>query len=362
MGNADRVSVRNTPSGQQIGDGPSSDWHSDESSGEESARTDPARAAPVGTDPARLIVIVGPTGTGKSELSLDVAENLRATGRAAEIVNADAMQLYRGMDIGTAKLAAGERRGIRHHLLDVLDVTDEATVANYQRDARVVIGDIVARGAVPILVGGSGLYVSSVVYDFQFPGTDPVLRAALEADLIAHGPGTMYARLKAVDPGAAERIGASNGRRLVRALEVVEITGGPTLAALPNEPVYWMPALTLGLRMPREQLTPRLDARVDAMWAAGLVDEVEALRPLGLETGVTASRAIGYAQALAELTGVLSRAEAIEATQQLTRRYARRQVSWFKRSADTHWIEATAPDRLAQAMTMVDAATQTQAT
>lgn len=301
-------------------------------------------------DFARLIVIVGPTGTGKSDLSLHLAEHFQTRGRAAEIVNADAMQLYRGMDIGTAKLASGERRGIRHHLLDVLDVTDEATVAHYQREARAAISDIAARGAVPILVGGSGLYISSVVYDFQFPGTDPVLRAALEADLTEHGPGVMYARLKAVDPGAAARIGASNGRRLVRALEIVAITGGPHLAALPDDPVYWRPAVTLGLTMPRHELTPRLDDRVHAMWAAGLVDEVEALRPLGLERGVTASRAIGYAQALAELNGSSTRSEAIEATQQLTRRYARRQMSWFKRSADTLWIEAMAADRLSQAV------------
>lgn len=345
MGNANRVTVKSTPIGGQGGDA--------------SATTGPivtdatveGRAV---TGATRLIVIVGSTGTGKSELSLDVADTLRARGQAAEIVNADAMQLYRGMNIGTAKLALGERRGIRHHLLDVLDVTDEATVANYQRDARAAISDIVARGAVPILVGGSGLYISSVVYDFQFPGTDPVLRAALEDDLSTHGPGSIYARLKAVDPGAAERIGASNGRRLVRALEIVEITGASTRAALPDRPVYWMPATTLGLRMPREDLTPRLDARVEAMWAAGLVDEVAGLRRRGLETGVTASRAIGYAQALAELTGTLTRDEAIEATQQLTRRYARRQVSWFKRSGDTHWIEATAPDRLAQAARAVD--------
>lgn len=307
-------------------------------------------------DSARLIVVVGPTGTGKSDLSLDLAEHLQARGSAAEIVNADAMQLYRGMNIGTAKLATDERRGILHHLLDVLDVTDEATVANYQREARAAIADIVSRGAVPILVGGSGLYISSVVYDFQFPGTDPVLRAALEADLAEHGPGIMYSKLLVVDPGAATRIGPSNGRRLVRALEIVELTGGPHIAALPDSPVYWMPAVTLGLRMPRDELTPRLDARVEAMWAAGLVDEVEGLRPLGLETGVTASRAIGYAQALAELNGSLSRAEAIAATQQLTRRYARRQVSWFRRSADTRWIEAAATDRLAQAILLVDEA------
>jgi tRNA dimethylallyltransferase len=296
-----------------------------------------------------LVVIVGPTGTGKSELSLDLAESLRAEGTPAEIVNADAMQLYRGMDIGTAKLGADEQRGIPHHLLDVLAVTDEAAVARYQTGARTAIEDITARGAVPILVGGSGLYVSSVVYDFQFPATDPVLRARLEADLVEQGPGGLYARLKAVDPGAASRIGPSNGRRLVRALEVVELTGAPHLAALPGEPVYWRPAVTLGLRAPREELTARLDARVDRMWAGGLLDEVRGLIPAGLETGVTASRAIGYAQALGQLSGRLSQAEAIEQTQQLTRRYARRQVSWFKRSPDTHWIDYDAPDRLAVA-------------
>ena len=296
-----------------------------------------------------LVVIVGPTGTGKSELSLDVAERLITAGRPAEIVNADAMQLYRGMDIGTAKLAPTERRGVPHHLLDVLDVADEATVARYQVEARAAITGILERGAVPILVGGSGLYVSSVVYDFQFPGTDPVLRARLEAELVEQGPGLMYDRLKAVDPAAAARIGASNGRRLVRALEVVELTGAPHTAALPGDPVYWMPAVTLGLRLPREVLTPRLDARVDRMWTAGLVDEVRGLIPAGLEGGVTASRAIGYAQALGQVHGTVSQAEAVEATQQLTRRYARRQVSWFKRDPHTHWIDADDADRVDQA-------------
>jgi tRNA dimethylallyltransferase len=297
-----------------------------------------------------LVVIVGPTGTGKSELSLDLAERLADAGRPAEIVNADAMQLYRGMDIGTAKLAPGERRGIPHHLLDVLAVTDEATVARYQMEARSAITEIVGRGAVPILVGGSGLYVSSVVHDFQFPGTDPQVRARLEAELIEQGPGTLYARLKSVDPGAAARIGASNGRRLVRALEVVELTGAPHTAELPGEPAYWMPAVTVGLRAKREELTPRLDARVEGMWERGLVAEVESLIPAGIETGVTASRAIGYAQALGQLQGTLSQAEAIEQTQQITRRYARRQVSWFKRSPDTHWIDSTAPDRVERAL------------
>ena len=301
-----------------------------------------------------LVVIVGPTGTGKSELSLDLAERLIEAGRPAEIVNADAMQLYRGMDIGTAKLAQADRRGVPHHLLDVLDVTDEATVARYQVEARAAVTDIQARGAVPILVGGSGLYVSSVVYDFQFPGTDPELRAQLEADLLSSGPGAIYDRLKAVDPGAAARIGASNGRRLVRALEVVELTGAPHTAALPSEPVYWTPAVTIGLRLPREVLTPRLDARVDRMWAAGLVDEARDLIPAGLETGVTASRAIGYAQALGQLHGSLSQAEAVEATQQLTRRYARRQVSWFKRDPHTTWIDADDGDRVDQAARLLD--------
>jgi tRNA dimethylallyltransferase len=295
-------------------------------------------------------VIVGPTGTGKSELSLDIAERLATSGQPAEIVNADAMQLYRGMDIGTAKLAENERRGIPHHMLDVLEVTDEATVARYQVDARAAITDIIRRGAVPILVGGSGLYVSSVVYDFQFPGTDPQLRAELEAELIAHGPGMLYARLKAADTEAAARIGPSNGRRLVRALEIIAITGQPHAAALPEVPVHWMPAVTIGLRAPREELTARLDARVEAMWTAGIVEEARQLIPAGIEGGVTASRAIGYAQALGQLSGALTEPEAIEQTQQLTRRYARRQVSWFKRAAETHWIDYQATDRIDQAV------------
>jgi tRNA dimethylallyltransferase len=307
----------------------------------------------VPTTPPVLVVIVGATGTGKSDLALQVASRLNTDGRPAEIVNADAMQLYRGMDIGTAKVPDDERRGIPHHLLDVLDVTDEATVAKYQTDARAAVSGILARGAVPILVGGSGLYVSSVMFDFRFPGTDPELRAELEADLVNDGPGALYARLKAVDPEAAGRIGGSNGRRLVRALEVIAITGEPHAASLPDEPVYWMPTVTLGLRAPREQLTPRLDARVGAMWAEGLVDEARRLIPAGIETGVTASRAIGYAQALGQLRGTLTEAEAIDATQQLTRRYARRQVSWFKRYPHTHWIDADdasrAEDRAEQA-------------
>jgi len=293
---------------------------------------------------------VGATGTGKTDLSLDVAERLREAGRAAEIVNADAMQLYRGMDIGTAKLSPAEWRGIPHHLFDVLDVTDEATVARYQPHARAVIDGIVQRGAVPILVGGSGLYVSSVIYDFRFPGTDPAIRARLETELATRGPGMLYQRLAEVDPTAAANIGSSNGRRLVRALEVVELTGEPVSGQLPDEPVPWRPVSAIGLAAPRDELTARLDARVDRMWDAGLLDEVSALIPLGLENGVTARRAIGYAQALAELKGELSRAEAIAQTQQLTRRYARRQVSWFKRYPGIQWLDYDSPELVTAAL------------
>jgi len=253
------------------------------------------------------------------------------------------MQLYRGMDIGTAKIRPAEWRGVPHHLFDVLDVTEEATVARYQPEARAAIEAIQGRGAVPILVGGSGLYVSSVIFDFRFPGTDPVLRARLEAELAEQGPGMLFRRLAEVDPGAAARIGSSNGRRIVRALEVAELTGEPVSGTLPDAPVPWRPVTVLGLAAPREELVARLDARVDRMWESGLLDEVRGLLPLGIERGVTAGRAIGYAQALAELRGELTRAEAIAQTQQLTRRYARRQVSWFKRYPDLHWLDYDDP-------------------
>ncbi len=254
------------------------------------------------------------------------------------------MQLYRGMDVGTAKLPQAEWRGIPHHLFDVLDVTDEATVARYQPAARRTVEEILARGAVPILVGGSGLYVSSVIFDFRFPGTDAALRQSLETELTERGPGLLHRRLLAIDPAAAASIGPSNGRRLVRALEVVALTGEPVSASLPETPVPWRPTTVLGLTAPRDELTARLDARVERMWADGLLDEVSALIPRGLERGVTASRAIGYAQALAELRGEVDRAEAIAKTQQLTRRYARRQVSWFKRYPGIHWLAYDDPN------------------
>ncbi|WP_166869128.1 tRNA (adenosine(37)-N6)-dimethylallyltransferase MiaA [Salinibacterium sp. ZJ70] len=301
-----------------------------------------------------LVAIVGATGTGKTALSLDLAERIAAAGAAAEIVNADAMQLYRGMDIGTAKLPADERRGIPHHLFDVLEPHEEASVARYQVEARAVIDDILDRGATPILVGGSGLYVSSVVHDFRFPGTDPEVRARLEAELDAVGPGTLHLRLRELDPQAAEAIGPHNGRRIVRALEVIEITGEAFGSGLPEEGATWRPTVTIGVRLDRDALVPRLDARVDAMWRDGLLDEVERLRPAGL--GVTASRAIGYAQALAQLDGAMTETEAITETQMLTRKYARRQVSWFRRGRDTVWIEAEDPARVDAAHGAVRAA------
>jgi len=287
-----------------------------------------------------LIAVVGATGTGKSAFALDLAEAIGRAGRTAEVVNADAMQLYRGMDIGTAKLGVAERREVPHHLLDVLEVTDEASVAAYQRDARARIDEITARGGVALLVGGSGLYVSSVIHDFRFPGTDAQVRARLEAELEAHGPGLLHARLRDIDPETAAKVDPLNGRRVVRALEVIEVTGEPAAARIPDDPVPWRPHRIVHLRSDRERLVQRLDARVEGMWAAGLVDEVRELVPRGIERGVTARKAIGYAQALAELQGRMSRADAVAETQQLTRTYARRQVGWFKRYREAVQLDA----------------------
>ncbi len=288
-----------------------------------------------------IIAIVGATGTGKSDLSLETVQELARHGIAAEIVNADAMQLYRGMNIGTAKLSENERRGITHHLIDVLDPTDEAAVAWYQAQARAAIDDIHSRGAAALLVGGSGLYVSSVLFNFDFPGHDDDVRARLEEELAQHGPGHMFARLKLIDPGTAARIDQKNERRIIRALEVIAMTGNSAeLGTLPEAPDYLRPAQIFGLQQDRERLVARLDKRVEAMWASGLVDEVRDLIPGGIRNGVTARRAIGYAQALAQIDGDLSESQAISETQALTRRYARRQVSWFKRYANLDWLPA----------------------
>ena len=294
--------------------------------------------------PAKLIAIVGSTGTGKSELAIRIAEALRDEGSAAEIVNADAMQLYRGMDIGTAKLPVSERRGIEHHLIDVLDVTEESTAAEYQKLARAKILEIQSRGSIPILVGGSMLYVAAVLNNFEFPVRDKDLRAQLEQELVELGPAAMHQKLAELDSIAATRIEPENGRRIVRALEIVTLTGEPFAAALPDEIDSWQEVLEIGLRMERELLVARLAERVRGMWSAGMVEETEALISKGLRESVTAGYAIGYAQALAQLDGELSQEQAIESTTKLTQKYARRQMSWFKRDTRINWLDALDPE------------------
>jgi tRNA dimethylallyltransferase len=297
--------------------------------------------------PAPLVAVVGPTATGKSDLGLALAEAL-----GGEVINADALQLYRGMDIGTAKLPVDQRRGIAHHLLDVLDVTQEASLAAYQRDARAARDDVTARGKVPILVGGSGLYVRAVLDRLEIPPTDPVVRARLEREAQQVGAGPLYSRLAELDPIAAIAILPGNVRRVIRALEVIELTGRPFSATLPK-PEYQQPAVQIGLTAPREVLDERIAARVEAMWSAGLVDETLRLVAEGLLDGRTAPRALGYAQVLqmfeGELDDVTARAETIVST----RRFARRQESWFNRDARIHWLPFDAPDLLDQALAAV---------
>jgi tRNA dimethylallyltransferase len=303
--------------------------------------------------PAKLIAIVGSTGTGKSELAIRIAEAMRQEGQEAEIVNADAMQLYKGMDIGTAKLPLAERRGIEHHLVDVLDVTQESTAAEYQRIARAKILEIQARGAMPILVGGSMLYVAAVLNNFEFPVRDKDLRARLEQELLELGPNAMHKKLVELDASAASRIDPENGRRIVRALEIVTLTGEPFAAALPDEIDSWQEVLEIGLRMDREILGARLEERVRGMWSKGMVEETKDLISKGLRNSVTAGYAIGYAQALAQLDGELSQEQAIESTTKLTQKYARRQMSWFKRDTRINWLEALDPEVTTLAIALV---------
>jgi len=285
-----------------------------------------------------VVALVGPTATGKSALSLALAHALDG-----EVVNADSMQLYRGMDIGTAKLPPGQRQGIPHHVLDLWDVTEPASVAEYQAVARAAIDDVIVRGRTPLLVGGSGLYVRAVLERFEFPGTDPGLRGRLEAELAAAGPAPLYERLRGLDPDAAARILPSNGRRIVRALEVLELTGNPFAAELP-EPRPHYRSVQLGLDLDSGQLDERIATRVDAMWAAGLVDEVRALETVGLRDGRTASRALGYQQVLRHLAGECTLAGARSDTVAATRRFVRRQRSWFRRDPSIHWLDAALPD------------------
>jgi tRNA dimethylallyltransferase len=259
------------------------------------------------------------------------------------------MQLYRGMDIGTAKLPPDERRGIVHHLLDVLDVSEPATVAEFQGWARAVIDDCRARGVVPILVGGSALYTRAVLDRFEFPGTDPAVRTALEEELVEVGPEKLYARLAEVDPQAAERIIPQNGRRVVRALEVIAITGRPFSASLPSLTYFYDDVVQVGVDISRPVLDERIALRVQRMWDAGLVDEVRRLAGQGLREGRTANRALGYQQVLAFLDGEVSEQEAQELTVTGTRRFARRQDSWFKKDPRITWVGWDDPDRVAAA-------------
>jgi len=280
-------------------------------------------------DVTRVVAVVGPTAAGKSSVALTIAEAL-----GAEVVNADSMQLYRGMDVGTAKLTVEERRGIPHHLLAVWDVRETASVAAYQAMAREVIDGL----DVAVVVGGSGLYVRGALDRFEFPGTDPEVRAALEAELAETGPAPLHERLQRADPVAAQAILPTNGRRIVRALEVVTITGRP-FSDQPGMRTYESVYDTtyVGIAPPLDVLDERIDARVDEMWRRGLVDEVRALEAQGLRDGVTASRALGYQQVLAFLAGECAEAEAKDETKRATRRFARRQQSWFRRDPRIVW-------------------------
>lgn len=301
-----------------------------------------------------LLAVVGPTGTGKSDLGIAIAQRLIERGQPAEIINIDSMQFYRGMDIGTAKLPLSERAGIPHHLLDYLEIADESTAAQYQEIARPLIEALQSNGVVPILVGGSMLYIAAVLNDFEFPGTDPALRAQLEARLEEVGPMALHRELAKLDPIAAERIIPQNGRRVVRAIEIVTMTGQPFAAALPEVPTEWQSSLQIGLLAPREELVKRLELRVQRMWGLGLVDEVEGLIQQGLRNAKTAKRAIGYAQALAQLDGEMTKDEAVADTVRLTQKYARRQMSWFRRDQRINWLEYNQPALLDQAMSLID--------
>ena len=298
----------------------------------------------------RIVAVVGATASGKTSLSLDLAERLDG-----EVVNTDAMQVYRGMDIGTAKLPEPHRRGIPHHLLDLLDVTEPLTVAEFQVLARAAIADIRARGRMPVLVGGSALYTRAVLDRFEFPGTDPDVRRRLEDELAAVGPTELHRRLVEADPEAATRILPDNGRRIVRALEVVSLTGRPYSASLP-ELVYDDPrTVQVGVDIDRPTLDPRIEQRVRAMFEAGLVDEVRRLLAVGLAQGRTASTAIGYREVASYLAGETTLDGAIEATTTATRRFSRRQDSWFRKDARVVWVPWDAPDRVERALEAVAA-------
>ena len=289
-----------------------------------------------------LIFVVGATATGKSELALQIAEHLEG-----EIVNADSMQLYRGMDIGTAKLAPKERRGIPHHLIDVLDVNQDASVADYQGWARKSIDELLSIGKAVVVVGGTGLYIKSILDELNFPDTNPEIRARLSEEAERIGGDAMHERLGKLDPAAAAAIPKENIRRVVRALEVIEITGKPFTANLPRAGASYYPrAMQFGLVMDRDDLKERIDKRVDQMWEAGFVDEVRSLMEKGITSGKTAKAALGYSQIIEYLEGRISESEACEETKRATRAYARRQETWFSRDERIKWLKGETKERL----------------
>ena len=288
-----------------------------------------------------LIVIGGATATGKSDLAVDLAERI-----GAQIVNADSMQLYRGMDIGTAKMTMDERRGVVHHMLDLIEVSKDANVAWYQEQARRKIDELLARSIPVIVVGGTGLYIKAILDDLNFPDTDPAVRAKLEAEAENIGSEALHQRLGILDPAAAVAIPKENVRRVIRALEVIEITGKPYTANLPRENSTRYPqALQFGLDVDRNDLDSRVDLRVDRMFERGLIDEVDTLINQGLLEGRTAQAALGYAQVIAMRAGDISQADAITLTKLVTRQYIRRQETWFRRDQRITWLES-ASDRL----------------
>ena len=302
----------------------------------------------------KLIAVVGPTGAGKSALAIDIAKHVIAKGGRAEIINSDSMQFYKGMDVGTAKLTLAERQGVTHHLFDFLEITDESTAAEYQQISRPLITKLQDDGITPILVGGSMLYVAAVLNMFEFPARDEALRAKLEQDLIDVGPHEMHRRLKALDPIAASRIIPENGRRSVRAIEIVTLTGEPFAAALPEVPEDWQPVLEIGIKGDREDLRARLETRVHRMWQQGLIDEVRSLESKGIRDGKTSSAAIGYAQAIRQIDGEMTESEAIADTVRLTQKYARRQMSWFRRDQRIQSLDYQDPKATSKALAMVD--------
>jgi tRNA dimethylallyltransferase len=285
----------------------------------------------------KLVVICGATATGKSDLAVTLAQEINA-----EIINADSMQLYKDMDIGTAKITVDERKGIPHHLMDLLDVTQDANVAWYQEHARAAITEIHARGKNVIVVGGTGLYIKAILDELNFPDTDPVVRAELELEFATKGIGPLFERLEKLDPAAALAIDKANSRRVIRALEVIKITGKPFTANLPREESSRYPhAQQFGLVMDRDALSERISNRVERMWEQGLVAEAEKLLLAGITQGVTAQRALGYAQVIAQIEGKVTEEEAKEETKRATRQYARRQETWFSRDERITWISPT---------------------